>query len=466
MASYNTLRNGSSGDDVRNLQRKLVDAGYSVGSTGVDGIYGNATAAAVKKYQKDKGLSVDGIAGNQTLSGLLGIAQKIAGGATQTAPQAPVTPQAPITPQYGYDPSTNDAYLQALAALQQAQQMTPTYKGTYDQQLKDMYDKIANREKFTYDLNGDALYQQYKDQYTQQGKMAMMDTMGQAAALTGGYGSSYAQGVGQQAYQGYLQQLNDIVPELYSMALNQYNTEGDRMVQQYSMLGDMADTEYGRYQDDLNWHWQNINFLKESADTAYDRDFNNWYTGYQNQYQAERDKVADEQWQKEVDEAVRQYDQNYAFSQQQYEDAKNASNYSGSSYSNSSSSSSGVSGWGYDTHGYTVSEIMDLQRHAGIDVDGDWGPQTQAAWEAGYTKDGPPAGGGSGFTGTTYSEAVAYMKSKGVDNATASMVMTKGEWSRVKNSPSTSGRGGEKRHEADQFATYEEYLAYIVDTSI
>ena len=115
MASYNTLRNGSSGDDVRNLQRKLVDAGYSVGSTGVDGIYGNATAAAVKKYQKDKGLSVDGIAGNQTLSGLLGIAQKIAGGATQTAPQAPVTPQAPITPQYGYDPSTNDAYLQALA---------------------------------------------------------------------------------------------------------------------------------------------------------------------------------------------------------------------------------------------------------------------------------------------------------------------------------------------------------------
>ena len=34
---------------------------------------------------------------------------------------------------------------------------------------------------------------------------------------------------------------------------------------------------------------------------------------------------------------------------------------------------------------------MALQRNAGIDVDGDWGPDTQAAWEAGYTKDGPPA---------------------------------------------------------------------------
>ena len=392
MASYNTLRNGSSGDDVRNLQRKLVDAGYSVGSTGVDGIYGNATAAAVKKYQKDKGLSVDGIAGNQTLSGLLGIAQKIAGGATQTAPQAPVTPQAPITPQYGYDPSTNDAYLQALAALQQAQQMTPTYKGTYDQQLKDMYDKIANREKFTYDLNGDALYQQYKDQYTQQGKMAMMDTMGQAAALTGGYGNSYAQGVGQQAYHGYLQKLNDIVPELYGMALNQYNTEGDRMVQQYGMLGDMADTEYGRYQDDLNQYWQRVTFNKQTADDAYDRGFNNWYTGYQNQYQAERDKVADEQWQKEVDEAVRQYNQNFAFTQQQYEDSKSGSGGSSSGgYSGGSPGNSGVSGWGYDTHGYSVADIMALQRNAGIDVDGDWGPDTQAAWEAGYTKDGPPA---------------------------------------------------------------------------
>ena len=46
----------------------------------------------------------------------------------------------------------------------------------------------------------------------QQGKQAMQDTMGQAAALTGGYGSTYGQAVGQQQYDAYLQNLNDEVP--------------------------------------------------------------------------------------------------------------------------------------------------------------------------------------------------------------------------------------------------------------
>ena len=52
--------------------------------------------------------------------------------------------------------------------------------------------------EFKYNVNADPLYQQYKDQYIQGGKLAMMDTMGKAAALTGGYGSTYGQQVGQQ----------------------------------------------------------------------------------------------------------------------------------------------------------------------------------------------------------------------------------------------------------------------------
>ena len=49
-----------------------------------------------------------------------------------------------------------------------------------------------NREDFQYDVDADALYQQYKDRYVELGKTAMQDTMGKAVALTGGYGSSYA----------------------------------------------------------------------------------------------------------------------------------------------------------------------------------------------------------------------------------------------------------------------------------
>lgn len=184
------------------------------------------------------------------------------------------------TPGYAYDPSTNDAYQQAIAALQAAQKETPTYSGTYDGQLQELYNQIVNRDKFKYDLNADALYQQYKDQYINQGQLAMMDTMGQAAALTGGYGSSYGQSVGQQTYQQYLQGLNDKIPELYGLALDQYNQEGQQLQNQYAMLGDLRDEEYGRYQDALAEYWRNLDYLQGQADSEYNRGYENWYNAY------------------------------------------------------------------------------------------------------------------------------------------------------------------------------------------
>lgn len=184
------------------------------------------------------------------------------------------------TPGYAYDPSTNDAYQQAIAALQAAQKETPAYSGTYDGQLQELYNQIVNRDKFKYDLNADALYQQYKDQYINQGQLAMMDTMGQAAALTGGYGSSYGQSVGQQTYQQYLQGLNDKIPELYGLALDQYNQEGQQLQNQYAMLGDLRDEEYGRYQDALTEYWRNLDYLQGQADSEYNRGYENWYNAY------------------------------------------------------------------------------------------------------------------------------------------------------------------------------------------
>lgn len=110
-------------------------------------------------------------------------------------------------------------------------------------QLDDAMKKILNREKFSYDLNGDALYQQLRDKYIQQGKMAMKDTIGRASAMTGGYGNSYAQSIGQQAYDAQLQDLNDIVPELYQLALDKYNTEGQDAYNRYAMLSERTQTE-------------------------------------------------------------------------------------------------------------------------------------------------------------------------------------------------------------------------------
>lgn len=141
---------------------------------------------------------------------------------------------------------------------------------------KDVMDKILNREKFSYDLNGDALYQQYKDKYIQQGKMAMADTMGQAAAMTGGYGNSYAASVGNQAYQASLQQLNDIVPELYQMAYDRYNQEGQDLYNQYGLLSNERSTEYGMWTDKGNMLNNDRSYHSSEYDNAYNRDYNEW----------------------------------------------------------------------------------------------------------------------------------------------------------------------------------------------
>ena len=146
-------------------------------------------------------------------------------------------------------------------------------KPVADAQLSQLYDQVMNRDKFRYDMNGDALYQQYKDRYQNMGKQAMMDTMGNATALTGGYGSSYATTAGNQAYQQYLQQLNDIVPELYQQAYNRYNQEGADLMNRYNMA-------YGLHRDAVS-DWEGE---RDFANSDYWNKYNADYADYQNQF--------------------------------------------------------------------------------------------------------------------------------------------------------------------------------------
>lgn len=144
----------------------------------------------------------------------------------------------------------------AVTTAEEEKKYTTGYQSQYKDQIQGLYNQIAGRKDFNYDVNSDAMYQQLKDQYVQGGRMAMMDTMGQAQAMTGGYGNSYAQSVGQQAYQGYLQGLNDQVPNLYQMALNRYIQQGDQLTDQYSMLTAQDAQDYSRWAADRNYQYQ------------------------------------------------------------------------------------------------------------------------------------------------------------------------------------------------------------------
>ncbi|EAW38868.1 peptidoglycan-binding protein [Lyngbya sp. PCC 8106] len=63
------LRQGSKGEDVIQIQNNLNN--YSGENLVVDGVFGNATEAAIKKFQAEKGLVVDGIVGRLTWNALL-----------------------------------------------------------------------------------------------------------------------------------------------------------------------------------------------------------------------------------------------------------------------------------------------------------------------------------------------------------------------------------------------------------
>lgn len=67
------LSNGNSGSSVKSLQILLIGLGYSCGGYGADGVFGTGTEKAVKAFQKDRGLTVDGIVGPATWAELLGV---------------------------------------------------------------------------------------------------------------------------------------------------------------------------------------------------------------------------------------------------------------------------------------------------------------------------------------------------------------------------------------------------------
>lgn len=143
--------------------------------------------------------------------------------------------------------------------------LTTTYDSKYDEQLADLYNQITQRKPFSYSAEDDLLYKMYEEKYTQQGKQAMRDTMGQAAALAGGYGSSYGQTVSQQQYDAHLQKLNDILPELYNMAYQRYNDEGDRLTQQYGLVKDMDARDLDTWLRNYQVNADNYNRLMEQA---------------------------------------------------------------------------------------------------------------------------------------------------------------------------------------------------------
>lgn len=231
-----------------------------------------------------------------------------------------VSAVAPVAPSYvptavAPGPYTSTAVAPApyasTAAAPEAYQ-AGTYNSQYADQLSNALNTVTN---WKYDPMSDANYQALAKVYGARGNIAAKNSLADAAALNGGYGTSYAVSAAQQARNQYNQELAALIPDLEANAFNKATTT-------LNALRDAEDTAYGRFRDtesDRQWKYgQDYQAYRDKEadnqwkyNTAYnayrDKESDNQWR-YNTAYNTYRDQIADDQW---------YYSQNY----NRYQDA-------------------------------------------------------------------------------------------------------------------------------------------------
>lgn len=173
--------------------------------------------------------------------------------------------------------ASSSAYQEAMNYTNGLLQQLSSGRTSYTDQIKDLMGQIQNRDDFEYDVDADPLFQQALASAMSSGKTAMQDTIGQASALTGGYGSTYATTAGNQAYNAYIQDAYNNLPEYYQMALEAYQMEGEEMYRQLGMLQDADATEYQRMYDSWSANFAN-------TQNMYSQEYGQWQDSINNAY--------------------------------------------------------------------------------------------------------------------------------------------------------------------------------------
>ena len=189
-----------------------------------------------------------------------------------------------------YGQTQPNSYQEYLAQYSAPAASVEPWNGSEYQKLRDEYLKRAADMEWNYNPDEDPVWQAYQKQYRREGQRATEDTLGRAAAMTGGMPSSYAVTAAGQAGNYYASQLSDKLPQLYQDAYNRYLQEYQRQLGLSDAYAGFDQTEYSRYLDAL----KQANYENE---TAYDR---------------YRDTISD-----------RRYDQEWAQQLREYADTQN-----------------------------------------------------------------------------------------------------------------------------------------------
>ena len=375
----------------------------------------------------------------------------------------------------------------------------PTYDDVYNagsstggidlsNRIEEMLNQVLNRDEFSYSTANDPLYQQYASMYEREGNRAMNDTLAAAAATAGGM-NSYAMTAANQANNYYMSQLGDKIPELYQLAYEMYLQDIDNQVRDLGLLQDMDDTQYNRYRDTLSDWYNDRDFAynKYRDDVGdywkqknYDNSNSHWQSEFD--HMVSQDALAqanrNQEWAWETGQTTGNTAYNKAMeilnsgamptadmlkqagmTEQQAsailaavkaEQAAALGNYTGTTGSTGSTGSTGGGytgkdkagdGYDYTNGGMTKSEIEDIQRKIGANVDGLWGPETQKKWEE-YQKNG----GGDPYSDTRNLSSY--------DGQPASQVLSSGALAKLNTLKTMRGSIGSKEGIANSITTY------------
>lgn len=245
-------------------------------------------------------------------------------------------PEAYERPEFQTNAQTDDY----MKRLQDVEGQEPgAYNSRYEGAIQSILDGILGQNgpyNIKDDINYNLLYEQARESAMANGNKAMRDAMGNMQAQTGGYGSTAAQAAGSQAYDNYLQSLNEQNPALAELAYQMWRDQQADRYNQLNAVRGVDESEYARHRDTYNDWLNNRNYLANQAQQAYANDRNAYQydtTMDWNQWQDAADRAREQyeyetnfdynNWQDLADRAREQYEYENNFDWNQWQDTAN-----------------------------------------------------------------------------------------------------------------------------------------------
>ena len=144
-------------------------------------------------------------------------------------------------------------------AVENLSYAVPEYKANenYSAVSQKLLDSLLNTKDFSYDVNSDALYNQYKQLYSSQGQKAAEHVYGLNTSLTGGYGNSYASSAASAAYGEYMSKLSEKAAQLEERAYERYKDKNETLRENLDTVSSLLESDYDKYRDSVSDYYKN-----------------------------------------------------------------------------------------------------------------------------------------------------------------------------------------------------------------